>query len=149
MLKKDIIPACYSGLTVDDLPVPLANYQGLALTEPEGIKRLYGKLARNFDVDTPEHDFAELARTVPGGAAPVDDENPLDKQSGSERDSVGPRLRQALEGPHKWRSLERVAIEAGVSKDVALERLQGDYDVAFGKGQSGNMIVGLRARVRP
>jgi hypothetical protein len=64
-------------------------------------------------------------------------------------EAIKDRLMHALQAPKfKWRSLERVSIEAGVSEDVAADYLRAMSTVSFGKGKSGNTIVGLTKRVR-
>ena len=61
---------------------------------------------------------------------------------------IGNRLSEALQHPkYPWRTLERVAFEAGVSEEVAADLLRGNDKVRFSKGKSGNIIVGPRSRV--
>jgi len=68
----------------------------------------------------------------------------LDRDRGIKR-----RLDEALRHEkYKWRSLESVAAAAGLAEDVAADHLRADSKVVFSKGKSGNVIVGLRSRVR-
>jgi hypothetical protein len=58
------------------------------------------------------------------------------------------RLNEALNHPSaKWRSLARVAAEAGVSEEIAADRLRADPRVRFSNNEKGKIIVGLRDRV--
>jgi hypothetical protein len=57
------------------------------------------------------------------------------------------RLRQALEKGMKWRTIGRVAIEAAIPEDTALDLLRADEQVRFSRGRSGEVIVGLITRV--
>src|SRR5260370_10156446 len=65
-----------------------------------------------------------------------------------ERGSVAvARMKEALADPkHRFRSLERLAIAAGINEDDVLELLRDDPEVVFAKGKSGNRIVRLRSR---
>ena len=59
------------------------------------------------------------------------------------------RLNDALEHhKFKWRPLERIAAEAGVTESVASEQLRAMPSVKFSKGKSGRIIVGLASRVK-
>ncbi len=63
--------------------------------------------------------------------------------------TVEERLVKALrESRYKWRTIERVAIEAGVGTNVALRLLRAMPNVTFSKGKSGKRIVGLTQGVR-
>jgi len=57
------------------------------------------------------------------------------------------RLRRALEMGHKWRTIGRVAVEAAVPEDTALDILRADEQVRFSRGKHGDLIVGLINRV--
>jgi TIR domain len=139
---KPIIPVCHSDLAPSELPLPLALRQGVALAEPSGIKALYAALAGAFDCRTPNSDFAALAETARGLTAGT----PSDP-GGAGDDPIARRLRQALGAKHNWRTLERVAIEAGISESAAADVLRADDEVRFSRGRSGNTIVGLVSRV--
>jgi hypothetical protein len=144
IIGKPIIPLCHSGLRPAELPMPLSLRQGIDLSEPAGIQRLYEGLAREFGYGTPEKDFAELARQVPRVTASEVDEP---GESADDRHVSG-RLRAALEGSrYKWRSLEWAAVEAGVSEETAADVLRRDEEVRFGKGKNNRTIVGLVSRV--
>lgn len=153
MLEKRIIPACHAGLTPDDLKLPLASLHGVTLTEEEGIKALYQTIAKEYGFPrVPTRDFAELAAEVPvveaaggpgGGAGSIESD-----MVARDRD-IRNRLRQALEGRWKWRTLPRVAIEAAVPEDTALDMLRADPQVMFRRSSKGALIVGLTERVRP
>jgi TIR domain len=144
IINKPIIPLCHSGLSPAELPMPLSLRQGINLSEPEGIERLYEGLARELDVGIPEKDFTELAGRVPEVAASEADERgePDDDRH------ISRRLRAALEGSkYKWRSLEWAAVEAGVSEETAADVLRRDDEVRFSKSKTNRTIVGLVSRV--
>jgi predicted nucleotide-binding protein len=62
--------------------------------------------------------------------------------------AIQKRVREALNHPRfKWRSIEQVAVAAGISKKVASNLLRADDEVRFSKSKTGNTIVGLRSRV--
>lgn len=55
------------------------------------------------------------------------------------------RIDQILRNPRfKWRTLERVAIETGVSEAEAADKLRADDSVRFGRSKKGETIVGLK-----
>jgi TIR domain len=140
-----IVPVCHQGLVPRDLPVPLSLRQGIALDSPEDLNRLYKKVAEVIQCQIPDRDFAalsrELATATPQLAMAVGPE------IGHAREIRG-RLKDSLEAlKFEWRSLERVAMEAAVSEERAADLLRSDPEVRFSKGQSGNIIVGLRSRV--
>jgi hypothetical protein len=148
MLGIPIIPLCHAGLTARDLPVPLSYRQGLVLCERTGVNRLYKRVAQTLNCDVPDRsaeDIAaslkELSDIIPRGES---DRLLLDTDRAIKR-----RLDQALRHEkYKWRSLGWVAAAAGVSEEIAADRLRADPNVEFSKGKSGNLIVGLRSRVR-
>jgi TIR domain len=146
IMDKQIIPLCHSGLTPGALPIPLSLRQGLDLSEPAGLRRLYEGLAREFGYGTPDKDFEALAREIPRvapgetdtAAAPGDDQH------------IARRLRSALESSKfKWRSLEWAAVEAGVSEQTAADVFRRDDEVRFGRSKSNQTLVGLVSRVGP
>ena len=59
------------------------------------------------------------------------------------------RLRQALKKRYKWRTIRRLAIEAAVPEETALELLRADDQVRFRKRRDGDLMAGLIDRVRP
>ena len=59
------------------------------------------------------------------------------------------RLRHALEGPHAWRTPERLAIEAAVPEKTARDVLRADDEVRFSKSRNGSILMGLISRVGP
>jgi TIR domain-containing protein len=139
---KPIIPVCHSDLLPAQLPLPLALRQGVTLADGMGIERLYEALARAFECRAPQSDFGGLADEARGLSA-----GGPSHLSGADTDPITRRLRQALDGKHPWRTLERVATEAGVSETVAADLLRADTEIRFGKGKSGGTIVGLVSRV--
>jgi hypothetical protein len=142
MRGTPIIPVCHSGLTPRELPAPLSIPQGLTLSEPGGIERLYRRLADEFGCRVPEKNFGELAQEAPVAAVAASPPQGL-----GDDQSISSRLRQALEGPKEWRTVEWAAIEAGVSEEVAAEKFRGDDGVRFSKSKAGKVIVGLKSRV--
>jgi hypothetical protein len=142
---KPIVPVCHSGLTPRELPLPLALAQGLLVTDPEGLEHLYRSLADKFGVNPPPSEFASLAEQ----ARDVEGQLEIQPEPDRGRD-IARRIRQSLEdSKHKWRTLERVAVEAGVSEDVAADVLRADDEVRFSRGTSQRTIVGLKSRVPP
>lgn len=72
------------------------------------------------------------------------------KSDTSERDSIiEKRIEEALNNPsYEWRTLGRVAIEAGVSEEDVANRLRANDKVRFGRNlKTGQTIVGLIERV--
>jgi TIR domain len=59
-----IIPLCHSGLTCAQLPVPLSEYEGVQLSEPEGLTALYQAIAEALGSGIPEIDFKTFGRTL-------------------------------------------------------------------------------------
>jgi len=148
MRKIPLIPLCHAGLTPGDLPAPLSFRKGLLLTDSRGLQQLYARIARELDCATPDSSFESLAEAfakVGQALKPNErDVDLLDRDRGIKR-----RLDEALRHEkYKWRSLESLAAAAGLSEDVAGDRLRADSKVVFSKGKSGKIIVGLRERVR-
>src|SRR6516225_3648933 len=61
-----IIPLCHGGLTCAQLPVPLSEYEGILLSEPEGLISLYRTIATALGSGIPEIDFRSFASEVAG-----------------------------------------------------------------------------------
>lgn len=60
--KIPIVPLCHSGLSLKQLPMPLASLQGISLVDPRGLKRLYLRIARQLGSPfLPQRNFEELA----------------------------------------------------------------------------------------
>jgi TIR domain len=58
-----VVPVCHSGLQPDDLPIPLSMLQGIALSRPEGLAKLYDAVASTLPIGSPPSpDFAAVAR---------------------------------------------------------------------------------------
>jgi hypothetical protein len=147
MRKIPIIPLCHAGLTRTGLPVPLSYRQGLLLTDPDGLRRLYGRVAKILGCAVPGRSFEDIASRLEKAADAIRLAEPdlqlLDRDRGIKR-----RLEEAVrQEKFKWRSLESVALEAGVSEEIAATHLRADARVRFSKGKSGRIIVGLRSRV--
>lgn len=148
MLKVPIIPLCHAGLMPCDLPMPLSLRQGLSLNDAENLRRLYTRVADILSCHVPVRPFEELANELSELSMLIksDAQNEL-RQLKDDR-GIGKRLREALNHPQfNWRSLERLAFEAGVSEEVAADLLRANNEVRFSKGESGNIIAGLRSRV--
>jgi hypothetical protein len=148
MLNVPIIPLCHAGLTPRDLPMPLSLRQGLSLGDAEHLRRLYTRVADVLNCRVPVRPFEELAKELSdlSGLIKTDGQEQV-RQLEDDR-GIGKRLRESLNNPRfKWRSLERLAFEAGVSEEVAADLLRANDEVRFGKGSSGKIIVGLRSRV--
>ena len=147
MRKIPVIPLCHAGLTPADLPAPLSLRQGLQLTESRGLQRLYKRVADELNCAVPDAALDSLASALgklADALRPAErDLDLLDRDRGIKR-----RLDEALRHEkYKWRSLESVAVAAAITEELAADHLRADPKVRFGKGKSGNVIVGLRSRV--
>lgn len=58
----DVIPLCHSGMTPEHLPPPLAMLQGVRLTEPRDLEKLYITLSERIGCDVPSADFHAMSR---------------------------------------------------------------------------------------
>ncbi len=56
-----VVPICHSGLPVDDLPPPLSMLEGIALSDADGLIKLYDVVARTLLLNAPTPDFTALA----------------------------------------------------------------------------------------
>jgi hypothetical protein len=115
-------------------------------SDERGLKRLYSRVAKVLDCDVPSVSFAKRAANFSGdlaGASPRQEQQQLDQERAVRR-----RLDEGLRNnKFKWRSLERLAVAAGISEEVAASYLRADQRVRFSKGRTGNVIAGLRSRV--
>jgi hypothetical protein len=68
-----LIPLCHSGLEPKQLPVPLSEFEGILLCDPEGarmtgrelgIRRFYGAIASALGSDVPMADFESYEREL-------------------------------------------------------------------------------------
>jgi hypothetical protein len=59
-----IVPLCHGGLTWAQLPVPLSEYQGIQVSEPEGLAELYRLIASALGSTIPDIDFHAFAGEV-------------------------------------------------------------------------------------
>jgi hypothetical protein len=62
--KIPIVPICHSGLTPAQLPVPLSEYEGVVISNEEGIKSFYRMIANALGSDIPTVDFATYVREI-------------------------------------------------------------------------------------
>jgi hypothetical protein len=147
-LECPIIPLCHAGLTTRDLPMPLSLRQGIALDDPEGLRRLYFRISEVLGCRVPARSFDDLASTLTA-ARPISNVATDTLQQLDRERAARSRLQESLRHPdYEWRSLGRLAVEAALSEEVAADLLRSDPDVRFSKGRSGKIIVGLRSRVR-
>ncbi len=148
-LDVPIIPLCHAGLRPRDLRMPLSLRQGLLLDDPRHIRQLYARITEIVQVPlTPERDFEELASGLGRVSASLRSTGEDELRRLEDDRGIGRRLLMGLSHPeHTWRTLDRVAVEAGVSQDVAADLLRANDDVRFGRGRNGETIVGLRSRV--
>lgn len=148
MREIPVIPVCHSGLLPHDLPMPLSLKQGIALDDGEGLRRLYARVAKVLECDIPRQDFSSLANSMRFEHVPDSHQSEQAVRELDNDRATRNRLMEALSDPrHKWRSLERVAVEAALSEERAADLLRSDPEIRFGKGKSRNIIVGLRSRV--
>jgi hypothetical protein len=145
--KIPIVPLCHSDLAPSELPMPLSLLQGTAVSDPDGVKRLYKLIAETIGCKVPKAgitDFvAAAAQYEVGKAAPStsrSDAKPTLANAAS-------RMRDLLEEPKfRYRSIGKLATVAGISEAQALDILQTDPDVVFSKGRAGNRIARLKWR---
>ena len=57
----EVIPLCHSGITVEQLPVPLSMSEGALLTSGKGLEKLYRKISAMLGSAVPSVDFEALA----------------------------------------------------------------------------------------
>ena len=57
----EVIPLCHSGMSPDQLPVPLSMSQGAMLTTSEGLQKLYTRISTLLGSDVPPVDFVSFA----------------------------------------------------------------------------------------
>ena len=57
----EVIPLCHSGITPEQLPVPLSMSEGALLTSAQGQEKLYRKISAMLDSAVPAADFELLA----------------------------------------------------------------------------------------
>jgi hypothetical protein len=146
MRKIPIIPVCHDRLTPRDLPMPLSLRQGVRLDDPDGLRRLYSRLAEVLSCQIPSRSFKELAGELLGRATPSRT-GAVAGDLNRER-QIRKRLMDALQHHRfRWRSVDRLAAEAGISQDLTVDLLRADPDVRFSKGKSGKMIVAMRSRI--
>jgi len=148
MRDVPLIPMCFAGLRPQDLPMPLAARQGLALNDPQGLRRMYGRIAEDLGFQTPVRDYDALAADlVAATKRPQVHASPENTALETDK-AIRSRIDEALSHPRfKWRSLDRVAAVAAITVDQATELLRMDDRVRFSRGKSGSEIVGLRSRV--
>jgi hypothetical protein len=144
-----IIPVCHSGLLPHDLRMPLSLKQGIALNDGDGLRRFYARVANVLECDIPSQDFPQLAAELPPKSPEVTWSSDQAVRELDDDRGVRRRLTEALNKPtYKWRTLERIAIEAAISEERAADLLRSDPSVRFSKGKSRKVIVGLRSRVK-
>ena len=145
MREIPVIPVCYGGLRLRDLPMPLASRQKVEL-DAQGLRRVYTRIAETLDYQPPARDYDVLAADILAS----DERIPADEGAvamGTNK-AIRSRLDEALSHPrYKWRSLDKLAAAAAVPVATATAILQTDDRVRFSHGRSGNIIVGLRSRV--
>jgi hypothetical protein len=147
MREIPLIPVCHLGLLPRDLPMPLSLRQGIALSDPDGLRRFYGRVAKILGGDIPSRSFDELAAelTASFSISPTPtSERALERERG-----IRQRMMEALEDPKwRWRTLGQVAAAAVTSEEYAADLLRADPDVLFGKDdKTGKIIVRLRSHV--
>ena len=141
-----IIPICHAGFTPRDLSIPLSLHQGVLLSDANGLRRVYQRIAQELNCALPNRSFDQLSKALTKVVTESDTSN--DNQLLERDRALKGRLEEALKHPRfKWRSLSTLATAAGVSEEVAADYLRSDLRVRFSKGASGRVIVGLRSRV--
>jgi hypothetical protein len=148
MRDVPLIPMCFAGLRPQDLPMPLAARQGLALDDPQGLRRMYGRIAEDLGFRTPVRDYDALAADLVAATKQAQVHASPETRALETDKAIRSRIDEALSHPRfKWRSLDKVAAAAAITVDQATELLRMDDRVRFSRGKSGSEIVGLRSRV--
>jgi len=148
MRKIPVIPICHAGLEVRDLPMPLSLRQGIAIDDPPGLERLYSRIAAVLSCSRPATSFDALAGELTGSTGGEQGRNHQALEQLDADRAIRHRLEQALNHPdYKWRSIESVAAEAGISEERAADLLRADDRVRFSVGKSGKRIVGWTSRI--
>lgn len=146
--EREIIPLCHAGITPRDLRMPLSLRHGVTLSNPQDLRRLYRRIAGTIECAIPNPSFEELANEFAQLSTLVEAKSQAELGKISKDRAIGKRLGEALNHPRfKWRSLEWLAIETGISEEVAADLLRANDEIRFSKARSGKVIVGLRSRV--
>jgi hypothetical protein len=147
MRQVPLVPICHAGLGPRDLPMPLSLRQGIVLTDPEGLRRLYSRIAGILQCRVPARSFEDLTREL-GGEAGSPGSAPRITRETPEEAAIRSRLEEALHHPRfDWRTLSRIATDAAISEETAARILRTYLDVRFSRNTKGETIVGLRSRV--
>lgn len=83
---------------------------------------------------------------APGVAPPVEPPLPRPLSDEDEAAARETMLDALSSGDYLWRSIERLAVIAGVSEDQALAMLRADRQVVLGMGKSQRQIARLKSR---
>ena len=128
--------------------MPLSLRQGIALHDPDGLKRFYGRVAKVLGCETPGRNFSDLAIVLTPEDTGVGGPSAEAVQKLNDDRGIQRRLTEALSNPkYRWRTLGRVAAETAISEEQAADLLRSDPSVRFSRGKSREIIVGLRFRV--
>jgi hypothetical protein len=120
----------------------------LASRQPE-ITRLDAAIIE-MQSELSEGERARVAEALPDAYEVIVNEGLVRYFSGetTDPDAVRRRIRQALANPQfRWRTVERLAREVGITESEAVELLRADDAVRFGRNREGKVLVGLRWRV--
>src|SRR3954451_24526933 len=146
-LGKVVIPVCVGEFSPEKLDMPLSEVQGVNLQAVEGLTAVFTRIAAELGSRVPGAKFHTL---VPSVRQLVADESTDDAADESTDDAaIKQRIRAALTKREKWRTVVRVAVEAGITQEQAARYLRADREVAFGTDKKGQALVGLRSRVHP
>jgi hypothetical protein len=150
ILGRPIIPACYDGMTPDSLPRPLNDFNGVTLTEAEGLSRLYRQVAELAGMGTGRWPFDDYVTQVP---SPQPVGGPADKAAASQLDPDGNirrLLHESLRRSYAWRTIRQLTIQAGLDdEEVVRTILRADDEVRFGLSKKNAPMAGLKSRVGP
>ena len=67
--EKPVIPICYGGLKISDLPPQFRRMQAITLDDPKDIKKLYEVATKLLECDLPPVDYQEISRKLVALAA--------------------------------------------------------------------------------
>lgn len=67
--EKPVIPICYGGLNISDLPHQFRRMQAITLDDPKDIEKLYEVATKLLDCNLPQVDYQEISRKLVALAA--------------------------------------------------------------------------------
>lgn len=144
-----IVPVCHSGLAPGALPLPLNLLEAISASEPPDLQRLYKTIADAHKSNIPRAPLDDLARQVRKFEVEYGKRKPRGLADEAERDRLAiERMLDGLKHPqHRFRTIERLSIEAGIPEGEAVDLLRRIPDVVFSKNEdTGKWLARLKSR---